>query len=218
MNIEGGDQTQNETTAKAADEVEQCIVFDIDGEEYAVLISDVREVVEVPSITPVPDSPAFILGIMNLRGKVVPVLDLEKRLGLTRKEPVIGRHILVSDYGNTLMGVQVDEVKEVLRTKKKSIQPSPSLVSAAIAPEFLSGVIVLPKQLQADNTIDTDGPIDTTSDMETTTSTPQQESRVILLLNLKKIITLEELQSLTVPAGQAGDSTNEEKHTGGVDA
>lgn len=200
--MEGGDQSTNESKHEAANEVEQFIVFTIDGEEYAIPITDIREVVEVALITPVPDSLPFVLGIMNLRGKIVPILDLEKRLNLTREQEAASRHILITDYENNLMGVQVDQVQEVLRVAKKHIQPAPSMISAKIAPEFISGVVVIPKS----NAMPDEA---TEAEAEEQTA-PQQDARVVLLLELKKIITLEELQSLTESSGQVAPA----EHTG----
>lgn len=152
---------------------EQVVVFELDKEEYAVPIGDVQEVVKIPEITPVPNSPEFILGIMNLRGKIVPVLDLEKRFSLVREHEAAPQHIVVTETDDTLFGVRVDKVTEVLRILQEGIKPTPKMVTSKIAADYLKGVVVIE---EADE--------------------KNQGERILLLLDLTKILSTEELKAV----------------------
>lgn len=160
LNISQDKEQTNTTT-------QQMVVFELDKEEYAVPITEVQEVVKIPQITPVPQSPEFILGIINLRGKIVPILDMEKWFKLVRENKGIPEHIMVTedDRGN-LFGIQVDKVAEVLKISQNSIQPSPKMITNKIAAEYLKGVAVIKKE---------------------------DAERVLLILDLQKILTAEDV-------------------------
>jgi len=131
------------TAEHRPEETAQLVVFELDGEEYAVEITEVREIIKPPEITPVPGAPEFIRGIFNLRGKIVVVIDMEKRFRLVREHPAESRHVIISLVGETHFGVMVDQVTEVVRIPARSIKPPPPLVSSKIRLEYLKGVAVL---------------------------------------------------------------------------
>src|SRR3972149_3655949 len=101
----------------------------VNNEEYGLEILKVREIIGVMDITPVPQTPAFVKGIINLRGKVIPVVDLRLKfimpeIGYTKETCII-----VVDISTRLMGIIVDTVSEVLDITAKDIEPTPSLGS-----------------------------------------------------------------------------------------
>ena len=99
-------------------------------EVYAVDIHQVREIIRVPQITRVPRTPDFVEGVINLRGNVIPVLDLRKRFGLGEGEDSNDRRIIVVEMGERTIGMIVDAVSEVLRIDESLIDPpSPYIVS-----------------------------------------------------------------------------------------
>ncbi|HCF61339.1 MAG TPA: chemotaxis protein CheW [Myxococcales bacterium] len=113
--------------------------FVLAGEEYAVELELVREIVKVPAITEVPRAPAEITGIMSLRGEVMPVFDLRKRLGLpATAEPSRRARVVIVDLGNGPAGVQVDGVHQVVRLKPSTIEPPPP--GLGVESEYLSGI------------------------------------------------------------------------------
>lgn len=123
----------------ADDAVVQLCTFRIGGEDYAIDIMRVREIIRPLPITPIPRAPAFVEGVVRLRGEVIPVLDVRKRLGvaqapLGRK----GRFLLVNVAGRRI-GLVVDEVCEVLRLPRSDIRAAPPLGDAD-APRFFLGV------------------------------------------------------------------------------
>ena len=109
---------------------EQVVVFRLDKEEFGVPIRSVQEIVRVPEeLTRVPHAPGFVEGVINLRGSVLPVIDLRVRLGLGRVERSDRQRIMVFLLNGVRTGFVVDQVAEVLRISKSSIEPSPSLSS-----------------------------------------------------------------------------------------
>jgi purine-binding chemotaxis protein CheW len=123
--------------------MEQLVTFSLDQEEYAAIITDLREIIRIPEIVPIPGAPNFIRGILNLRGTLVVVVDLEKRVGLSRDHPMKPKHIIIVEIGETIFGIVVDEVSGVLRVPASTIRPTPALVSAKISTDFLKGVVIL---------------------------------------------------------------------------
>jgi purine-binding chemotaxis protein CheW len=117
-----------EETAEGAMEEEQFIVFRLGTQEYGVPIASVDEVARPPDqITRVPKAPSFIDGVINLRGSVVPVVDLCRRFELATQEPGASRRILVLAVRGTQTGFMVDGVSEVLKVPADTIRPAPEL-------------------------------------------------------------------------------------------
>jgi purine-binding chemotaxis protein CheW len=104
----------------------QLVTFRLGGEEYAVDILKVQEVNRVVDITAVPNAPECLEGVMNLRGKVIPVLNLRKRFGLDPRAADGQSRIMVVDTGTTV-GLLVDSVQEVLRLPAETVEPPPLL-------------------------------------------------------------------------------------------
>ncbi|HSX29280.1 MAG TPA: chemotaxis protein CheW [Candidatus Saccharimonadales bacterium] len=144
----------------------QVVVFQIGHEEYAAPIEQVREVVKTPNITLTPNGQDAVVGVINLRGQIVPVLDLEKLFHLPEADRASAQHIVVSeDDAHALFGVQVERVLEVLRIANDAIKPTPKMVAEHVAADYLDGVVIL----ESDNAA-------------------SQSGRMILLVNLQKII------------------------------
>jgi purine-binding chemotaxis protein CheW len=107
---------------------EQFIVFKLGAQEYGLPISAVAEIARVPDqVTRMPKAPAFIDGIVNLRGIVLPIVDLRRRFGLVSSETMSGRRILVLAAGGVPTGFIVDSVSEVLKVTVDAIQAAPEL-------------------------------------------------------------------------------------------
>lgn len=119
--------------------LEQLVVFDLAGEQYGVDIQSVQEIIRIQNITKVPKTLAFVEGIINLRGKVIPVLDLRKRFGLEITETNAETRIVVIEISGIIIGMIVDAVSEVLRIPQSSVEP-PSPIVANIDSDFIRGV------------------------------------------------------------------------------
>jgi purine-binding chemotaxis protein CheW len=124
----------------------QLVVFDLASEHYGVNISDVREIMRMQSITRVPGAYSFVEGVINLRGNVLPVIDLRKRLGLKISEHTKDSRIVIIDIEAGEIGVIVDAVTEVLRIPKSSIEPASSVITNASS-NYLWGIAKLPDKL-----------------------------------------------------------------------
>lgn len=123
------EKTQEEIhQLEGKDEEEQVVVFKLMDDEYAVPIEAVQEIVRIPEeLTCIPKTPNFVEGVMNLRGSVLPVIDLRKRLGLKAAKRDENQRIIVLAIDNVSVGFIVDSVTEVLKIPKNLIFPTPSL-------------------------------------------------------------------------------------------
>jgi len=108
------------------DEVLQVVSFEIGDEEYAVDILEVQEIIRMVEITPVPKAPHYVEGVINLRGKVIPIIDIRRRFGMSVAECTKETRIVVVDVSRIIIGIIVDSVSEVLRIPSNLIEPSPS--------------------------------------------------------------------------------------------
>lgn len=124
----------------------QMVVLDLGSEYYGVDISNVREIIRMQTITRVLGAPPYVEGIINIRGQVIPVVDLRKRLELTVGEQTsVSRIVLVTINGKDI-GVIVDAVIEVLCIPRSSIEPVSSMVSS-IESDYLRGIAKLESRL-----------------------------------------------------------------------
>ncbi len=121
-------------------------MFNIGKELYGVGIESVHEIVKVPDITQVPDAPRFLEGVINLRGKIIPVVDLRKRLNLQGKERNKSSRVLITENEGRLIGLLVDAVSEVLKLHPDAIEAPPEMVSA-IGVEYITGVAKVGERL-----------------------------------------------------------------------
>lgn len=117
----------------------QVVGFRIGNETYGVRIASVREIVRVPEITIVPNAPDVIEGVINLRGKIIPVMDLRKRFGSPAVQPDKKNRILVVELDNKLLGLIVSSASEVLKIPSSEIE-SPGSVFAEGESSYVTGV------------------------------------------------------------------------------
>ena len=139
--------TQEPTVKLAAGgDEQQLVVFELGAELYGVEIARVHEIIRLQTVTRVPRAPAFVEGVINLRGKVIPVVDLRRRFGLPSAEHTRSTRIVVVEIGDQVVGIVVDGVSEVLRVNTATVEP-PSPVVAGIDSEYLHGIAKLPERL-----------------------------------------------------------------------
>lgn len=117
----------------------ELLCFNLSDEEYAVEINDVREIVKMVDITDVPRTPDFMLGIISLRGVIIPLMDLRMRLGLEACDYNSKTRIIIASADDRKMGMVVDAVTEVVGLKKGILEPPPSLLTD-INTDLLKGV------------------------------------------------------------------------------
>ena len=149
--------------AKLAGEM-QLVVFSLGREEFAVEVAQVREIMRMEEITRMPKTPHYVEGIINLRGQIIAVIDLGKRLNLEDAERGSEARIIVVEAKDIKVGMIVDSVSEVLRVDANAVEPSPTLATDVSA-AFLQGVV-------------------------------KQDNRLIILLDLTKVLSLEEIEGI----------------------
>ncbi len=133
-------------TAQTTGAEQQLVVFDLGTESYGVEIGTVREIIRMQEVTAVPSTADYVEGVINLRGKVIPVVDLRKRFNLEATEHTKDTRIVVVDIGEDDIGVIVDAVNEVLRVPSSSIEERSS-VATIQSSEFLTGIAKLAERL-----------------------------------------------------------------------
>ena len=127
--------------ASKHDELIQLVSFMLADEEYGVEVLKVREIIRMPTITKMPNVPQHVEGIINLRGKVIPIISMRKRFNLMESENNSQTRIIIMDVVGSLTGFIVDAVSEVIRIHSSEIQPPPSMVlSGGVGQEFITGV------------------------------------------------------------------------------
>lgn len=142
----------------------QLVSFCIGTEEFGVDILKVQEIIKLVQITRLPDTPDSVEGVINLRGRIIPVIDLRARLGLEKKEYSRDNRIIVVELSGRTIGFIVDSVSEVLRIPADITEPPPTL-TAGIHPEFITAI----------------GKLD---------------DRLLILLNLEKVLLNEEKEAI----------------------
>jgi len=124
----------------------QLVSFTLAKELYGIEITKVREIILITDITRIPETPNFLKGLINLRSKVIPVIDLRVRFGMPEGETTAESRIMVLQACGKTIGIVVDAVSEVLRVKQDQISPPPPTV-AGLGREYLSGLVKLDERL-----------------------------------------------------------------------
>jgi purine-binding chemotaxis protein CheW len=138
-------KAQKEMMAQT-EELLQLVSFNIGQEEFGLDIQSIQEINRMVDITRVPNSPEFVSGVINLRGKVIPIIDLRKRFGFPSKEYDKNTRIIVVELNGMVVGFIVDAVSEVLRIPKSITEPPPAIV-AGIGSEYITAVAKLENRL-----------------------------------------------------------------------
>ncbi len=120
-------------------ELRQFISFSVGEEEYGLELLRVKEVIRVREITWLPKAPSFVKGIINLRGDVIPIIDLRDKFGLEAKEATSMTRVIVVEVDGKLMGMIVDSASQVVRIPADQIDPPPP-VFGSVSQEFITGV------------------------------------------------------------------------------
>jgi len=124
----------------------QLVTFKLDGQKYAVDILKVQEINNMKEITSIPNAPVYLEGAINLRGKVIPVLNLRKKFGFAENTNRELCKIVIMDVRGVIMGLIVDAVSDVLRITRDVVEPPPP-VSSNVSSEFISSIAKLPEGL-----------------------------------------------------------------------
>ena len=118
----------------------QLVGFEVGREIFGVDILMVREIIRSAPITAVPNSPEFVEGVINLRGDIIPVIDLRKRLNLYRDETQDKNWVLILEVEGSVTGFVVDRVDDVLKIDQNNIEAAPEIVLAGLESQYIRGV------------------------------------------------------------------------------
>ncbi len=120
----------------------QLVCFQTDEEIFGVNILTVQEIIRSTPITPIPESPAFIEGVINLRGNIIPVIDLRKRLDLNAKDKTDESKIwiIILNIKGRTTGFIVDFVMDVIKVDESEVNPPPDIVTAGLKSKYIKGV------------------------------------------------------------------------------
>lgn len=110
---------------KSGDQLSRWVTFTLENEVYGIDVMQIREVLRSPEISPVPGAPAYVLGIINLRGNVVAIIDTRSRFGLSAHDLDDSSRILILETKEYVVGFMVDSVSEVVEIRSSSIEPAP---------------------------------------------------------------------------------------------
>ncbi|MCM2357081.1 MAG: chemotaxis protein CheW [Geobacteraceae bacterium] len=133
------DQRSAVPQACAGQSVYHLVTFNLAKEEYGVEINSVQEIIRATDITPVPGAPAHVRGVINLRGKIIPVVDLRKRFGLPLTEESDARRIVVVELAEKRLGMLVDSVSQVIRLSSTIVEEIPA-EATSMDENYIKGV------------------------------------------------------------------------------
>lgn len=175
-----GQESARERSQESLDE-EQLVTFSVGEEEYGVRIMQVQEINRLSAVTHVPRAPYFIDGMTNLRGNVIPVINVRRLFNLEDKDADDRTRVIIVDINGHKTGLRVDAVNEVLRLPKQDIDPTPGIVTDDDSGQLMQGVCKL-----------------------------QGGKRMVMLLDVDEILNRNELQNLTAVAGGDSSTSNSE--------
>ncbi|WP_292486871.1 chemotaxis protein CheW [Methanohalobium sp.] len=157
---------EQEKGAGTVDKNLQLVAFNLGDEEFGVDIMQVQEIIRTQEVTRIPQAPDFVKGVINIRGKIIVVVSLDKCLGLDSRETDEHSRIIVVEVGGSVVGMVVDSVSEILSIQESNIEPAPDIIASKINADYLKGVGKL-------------------------------ENRLLILLDLEKILTEEQVNQIS---------------------
>jgi len=131
---------QHRDVKTKTNDVLQLVVFNIGSEEFGVEIMNVQEIIRMTNITKIPQASGFVKGIINLRGRIIVVINLNVIMGMEGKVRDENTRIIVADIGSTVMGFIVDSVSEVIRLPVNNVESAPAIIANKIGTEYVRGV------------------------------------------------------------------------------
>ncbi len=176
-------KAEGKSIAEQSIDEEQMVTFTIDNEEYGIEIMQVQEINRISEITHIPRAPHFIDGMTNLRGNVIPVINVRRLFDLEEKEVDDRTRIIIVDINGGRTGLRVDQVNEVLRLSSQNIEETPSIVTEDTTKRLMKGICNI-----------------------------EDGKRMIVLLDVSEILNRDELENLKEMAGISGGTPSSFGH------
>jgi purine-binding chemotaxis protein CheW len=155
-------------------ETRQYLAFNLGEESFALDVANLREILEFTSVTKVPQTPEFMRGVINLRGSVVPVIDMRLKFNLSEVEKTVNTCIIVVEVSfddeHTVIGALVDSVQEVFELEPEDIEPAPK-IGTRLKTEFIKGI-------------------------------GKRDNRFIMILDIDKVFSVDELEAAEMAKGE----------------
>ncbi len=140
-------QSEDKGKSISSDEARHLVAFRIGPEEFGIDISEVKEIIRVDFITRVPNTPEYVEGVLNLRGKIIVIVNLAKRIGLPVKERDEETRILVIESEEQVVGVVVDSSNDVIKIPSSKIEEAPKIITDKVNAEYIKNVGILDERL-----------------------------------------------------------------------
>ncbi|MBC7086545.1 MAG: chemotaxis protein CheW [Methanomethylovorans sp.] len=125
----------------------QLVIFKLGGEEFGVDIMAVQEIIKMPVITAIPQAPEYVEGVINLRGKIIVVVNLGKKFNIFSSEKNDEYKVIVVELEKQVIGMMVNSVSEVLRIPVNSVDPAPEIITSGMSANYIQGVGKLDNRL-----------------------------------------------------------------------
>ena len=138
--------TENHSSVSSRSESDRYLEFSLGNEFYAIPLLKVKEVIAIPATTPIPHAPSYFEGIMNLRGQVISIVDLRKKLGIKIKEESSESAVIIVDMSPIFLGVIVDSVSTVLAMSEDQINPPPNS-DTKMKTDYITGVTFIEQKM-----------------------------------------------------------------------
>jgi purine-binding chemotaxis protein CheW len=167
------------------DDVKEFLTFKVENEEFGVEITSIKEIKGWTEATRLPNVAAYILGVVNLRGAIIPVFDLKARFGMGHLESDKNSVVIFLSSGSKLCGILVESVSDILKVKQEEVQPPPS-VAEGLRDEFVSGLLARSERMVVLLDVDRlfrDSAIKSTLDQQANDSVKQTATKV----NVEKV-------------------------------
>lgn len=127
---------------KTMTEINQYLTFKLVNENYGLMLEKAKEIIKPPKITNVPNTEEHVMGVINIRGKVTPVIDLKNKLGLVSiKNKKQENRVIITNIEGVMVGLFVDSVSEVVKIKQKEVEQASAEVDRGLSDEFIKGVV-----------------------------------------------------------------------------
>ncbi len=171
------EDTIEKESSSSSEESLQLVNFELSGEEFGVDIMQVSEIIPISKITRIPQAPECVKGLINLRGKIVVVIDLNRRLGFSPRESDSLSKIIIVKVKDTTIGMLVNSVNGILKLPLSSIESTPDMIKSKINSEYLTGV-------------------------------GKAGNRLLILLNLSRVLGEEEVDELNQLSSSSSSSSS----------
>lgn len=192
------DVVKQDVSQDLSSELKEFFLFEIDVDYYAIELPDLDQVMKIPPITPVPNAPRAIVGIFHLRGGVVVVLDLIRRMNMPKSRPLTANYLFVAHHGKNQFGILVDKPRTIVRVRSDHILPLDPLTAAHVPPQYANGMFMF-------DDVTRDNRKERSFMIEPKTSESKEEqpvaplTRPVVWLNVKTLLDQEDLLGVFAP-------------------